>query len=671
MEVLRENFNAELPWIEQAISECDFIALDAEFSGLHTGPRRGGNMNISLEESYEELRQAATQFMTIQIGVSTFTYDHINNSYVAKPFNFYIYPTTTAGYAPQGRCFMTEASSLDFLAQNGFDFNKWVYQGVNYTTKEEEAAYRNTRMRVANNEYPDAYIDEKSAPWIADVMNRVAAWLADNYALNHLNIPTTNSYQKKLVYQEVRRRWGDTLNLKGGGGAFVTVTKANGNGNGESQKSRIEDAERDIRNSVGFRAVIDMLSACGKPIAGHNIVIDLAYILAQFVGPLPPTVHGYKQMIHNTFPTVLDTKYISYSSPALQVRPYSSCRRLVMNYIVSGSHELTTFASQKGLAFETSLGGLENMVNGVQFINSPRINLHYKHPRYYSRDHSHEAGYDSYLTGVILIKLLAYISKQNMMQREAFYAQQAMFSQAAMFPTMHMPMQAPMHSPMSVPMPAPKPTPVEVPAPVVKEPTPEPKAPTPEPAPKAPSPKIEEKTPAPPKIKSYADLFSKPKPTPAPTSAPAKQGVNQAKQGVTQVKQASPAKSANPPKSAPMSGKAGKGSPPKEGPLSKEKAPIKLTQKLAETPKASEPKTSFVAPVSAPSSPAPAPAPVPVPSPARRQFHTPLPPPPHQQHFVGMPPAPFDFKDPAIAMYLNMLHWGRSQSGCFDLNLYG
>ena len=33
MEVLRENFNAELPWIEQAIAECDFIALDAEFSG--------------------------------------------------------------------------------------------------------------------------------------------------------------------------------------------------------------------------------------------------------------------------------------------------------------------------------------------------------------------------------------------------------------------------------------------------------------------------------------------------------------------------------------------------------------------------------------------------------------------------------------------------------------
>lgn len=42
--------------------------------------------------------------------------------------------------------------------------------GVHYTTKEEEAAYRITRMRVANNEYQDAIVDEKNAPWIADVM---------------------------------------------------------------------------------------------------------------------------------------------------------------------------------------------------------------------------------------------------------------------------------------------------------------------------------------------------------------------------------------------------------------------------------------------------------------------------------------------------------------------
>ncbi|KAF9012232.1 hypothetical protein BGZ52_007126, partial [Haplosporangium bisporale] len=287
--------------------------------------------------------------------------------------------------------------------------------------------------------------------------------------------------------------------------------------------------------------------------------------------------------------------------------------------------------------------------------------LHYKHPRYYSRDHSHEAGYDSYLTGVILIKLLAYISKQNMIQREAFYAHQVMYSQASMFPPMHSPMHVPMSAPMLSSIPAPMPVSMAASAPFVKEPTPEPKAPTPEPAPKVPSPKVEEKTLVPPK-KSYADLFSKPKPKPAPAPSPTKPAPTQAKPAPNQAKQAAtPAKLANSAK-APVSDKLGKAAPPvKEGSLN-EKAP-NSAQKPAENPKTS----TTLAP--APSSPAPAPSPVPLPSPAPRQFHSPPPPPPH--HFMGMPLAPFDFKDPAIAVYLNLLHWGRSQSGCFDLKLYG
>ncbi|KAF9428389.1 hypothetical protein BGZ94_002567 [Podila epigama] len=323
---------------------------------LHTGPRRGGNANTTLEESYEELRQAATQFMTIQIGVSTFKYEPDKGAYVAKPFNFYIYPTTSGGFSPQGRCFMTEASSLDFLANNGFDFNNWIYH------------------------------------------DRITKWLADGKALNFINIQTANGYQKKLVHQETRRRWGDTLTVKGNA-TFVTITKEfDFQRSPQFIQNKIAEAEvgmlvttaldenvsRDIKNAIGFRAVIDLLSKCGKPIVGHNIVIDLAYILAQFVGPLPPTVQGYKKMIHETFPIILDTKYISYTAPHLQ-----------------------------GLAYETSLGGLENMVHGVQFMNSPRINLDIRHPRYIRNDHSHEAGYDAYTTGVVLIKILAYISQET------------------------------------------------------------------------------------------------------------------------------------------------------------------------------------------------------------------------------------------------------------------
>lgn len=99
------------------------------YLGLHTEPNRR-TQNTTLEEGYEDLRKSASKFLTIQIGISTFKFDPSNGSYLAKPFNVFVFPTTLTGYSPQGRCFLTEASSLDFLAKNRFDFNKWVYQGT-------------------------------------------------------------------------------------------------------------------------------------------------------------------------------------------------------------------------------------------------------------------------------------------------------------------------------------------------------------------------------------------------------------------------------------------------------------------------------------------------------------------------------------------------------------
>jgi len=102
--------------------------LPIAFLGLHTEPGRR-TQNTTLEEGYEDLRKSASKFLTIQIGIATFKFDPSNGSYLAKPFNIFVFPTTLTGYSPQGRCFLTEASSLDFLAKNRFDFNKWVYQG--------------------------------------------------------------------------------------------------------------------------------------------------------------------------------------------------------------------------------------------------------------------------------------------------------------------------------------------------------------------------------------------------------------------------------------------------------------------------------------------------------------------------------------------------------------
>ncbi|KAG0282912.1 hypothetical protein BGZ96_012719 [Linnemannia gamsii] len=382
MEIVRENFQRELPYIKEAIDECEFIAIDAEFSGLHTEPNRRTH-NTTLEEGYEDLRKSASKFLTIQIGISTFKFDPSNGSYLAKPFNVFVFPTTLTGYSPQGRCFLTEASSLDFLAKNRFDFNKWVYQGVHYMTKDEEEIYARERTKAVNNGMDNIAVDATNTVWLQDVIQRIGEWKDSNHALNFINIQTTNAYQRRLVYQEVRRYWPTELHARGQGG-HIHITKITEKELEIQQKHRQADLQRDIESSRGFREVIDILSACKKPIVGHNIVVDLAYILAQFVGPLPPTVEGYKKMIHKTFPTVMDTKYVSYTANAL-----------------------------RGLAFDSSLGGLENMVGTINFMGCPRIIPHYRHQRYLSRDLAHEAGYDAYITGSIMIRMLALIAKNE------------------------------------------------------------------------------------------------------------------------------------------------------------------------------------------------------------------------------------------------------------------
>ncbi|KAI7820774.1 ribonuclease H-like domain-containing protein [Gamsiella multidivaricata] len=382
MEILRDNFHAELPYIKEAIDECEFIALDAEFSGLHTEPNKR-TQSTTLEQGYEELRKSASQFLTVQIGISTFKFDPRNGSYSAKPFNFFIFPTTLSGYSPQGRCFLTEASSLDFLAKNRFDFNKWIYHGVHYMTKADEESYRKERTRIANNDFQTIGVDPTMRAWLDDAIARITEWKANNGAFNFINIQSSNGYQRRLIYQEVRRLWPTELQAKGHGGC-IQITKTNEKDLIYQKQQQHFAVQRDVENAIGFRSVIDILSACGKPIVGHNIVIDLAYILAQFVGPLPPTMEGYKEMIHRTFPTVMDTKYVSYTANAL-----------------------------KGMAYDSSLGGLENMVGTVNFMGCPKITPHYRHQRYMSRDLAHEAGYDAYITGSILIRMLAYIVRNE------------------------------------------------------------------------------------------------------------------------------------------------------------------------------------------------------------------------------------------------------------------
>jgi hypothetical protein len=58
------------------------------------------------------------------------------------PFNFYIYPITLND--ERSEQFLFNASSLNYLAENNFDFNRLFYEYVPYVNKtEKEKAIKN------------------------------------------------------------------------------------------------------------------------------------------------------------------------------------------------------------------------------------------------------------------------------------------------------------------------------------------------------------------------------------------------------------------------------------------------------------------------------------------------------------------------------------------------
>lgn len=85
-----------------------------------------------------------------------------------------------------------------------------------------------------------------------------------------------------------------------------------------------EELENKVLNDLlGFSRIIALLAESKKPIAGHNLFIDTIILHNQFIGPLPNKYKDFKKNIHNMFPILYDTKYLS--NIMAKKLPYNEC----------------------------------------------------------------------------------------------------------------------------------------------------------------------------------------------------------------------------------------------------------------------------------------------------------------------------------------------------------
>lgn len=124
MFLLFSDFKEAMPLIVESIEKADFLVIDTEFTGLING--RDVSMFDSPEEYYSTLLHGSTDFLLIQYGLCAFYWNDEEKHYMNDAYNFYLFPRGRPG--PE-KMFLCQSSSLDFLASQGFDFNKLIKEG--------------------------------------------------------------------------------------------------------------------------------------------------------------------------------------------------------------------------------------------------------------------------------------------------------------------------------------------------------------------------------------------------------------------------------------------------------------------------------------------------------------------------------------------------------------
>ncbi|KAM9856589.1 poly(A)-specific ribonuclease PARN [Aulostomus maculatus] len=397
MEVTRKNFKECLNTVYTAIEEADFLAIDGEFSGISDGPNVSALTNglDTPEERYTKLKKHSMEFLLFQFGLCTFKYDQTESKYITKTFNFYIFPKPFNRTSPDIK-FICQSSSIDFLASQGFDFNKVFCHGIPYLNQDEEAQLREQteerRNQQANGVGTPSYISPSSSKGPAhvpeehkDFINRVVEKVEGLFTNQEktLDLEPCTGFQRKLIYQTLNWKFPKGLHVETmeteKKERFIQVSKVDEEERKRREQQKLEREQEELNDAVGFSRVIHAISKSGKLVVGHNMLLDVMHTIHQFYCPLPEDLQDFKEVTMCVFPRLLDTKLMASTQPF------------------------------KELITNTSLAELEKQLKENPF-KAPQIETAECFPSYdTAQEQLHEAGYDAYITGLCFISMANYL----------------------------------------------------------------------------------------------------------------------------------------------------------------------------------------------------------------------------------------------------------------------
>jgi hypothetical protein len=134
MNITKLNFKYLYPKILHTVKNCNFVALDLEFSGITLTKELINSRQDDIELRYFKIKENIKNFIPLQLGLCGLKVKEQNIK--LYPMNFYIFPfaNETNFY---NKKYLFDMNSINFLVGNNFDFNKTFYDGIRYLSLHE------------------------------------------------------------------------------------------------------------------------------------------------------------------------------------------------------------------------------------------------------------------------------------------------------------------------------------------------------------------------------------------------------------------------------------------------------------------------------------------------------------------------------------------------------
>ncbi|BAM40452.1 uncharacterized protein TOT_020000708 [Theileria orientalis strain Shintoku] len=409
------NVTSKLNWdnhcqlIVELIKESDFVALDVEYTGLHIKDERF----IGVEKCYESHVSGAKKFIPCQIGLTMARFE--GGTWKVTPTSIFTIPS-------DGNTFSVNMSTLNFLKDNNFDFNSWIRHGIcHLKPKEEEErkslilsklAHIDELTRGINKEDEEFKVNEYDLTNIQDledrktveeVVKRVEGWLFSQDK-KPLEFEVESAFLRLLIHSVISIKFPNIYSnsCKKDDRKLVRVYKSQRELL-ESDRATLLSELSEIEREVGLRTLFDTISSHKKILVGHNCFYDILHVYQTFYGDLPDTVESFKAEWLKVFPKVFDTKYISEFFHILN--PQSSLKMLYES-VLSSSTSRVEVEALPGTKWDITLpGSRRGVIDDIGDRGATEGVV--------KKFDEHDAGYDSFMTGLVFIHQLEEVIKSK------------------------------------------------------------------------------------------------------------------------------------------------------------------------------------------------------------------------------------------------------------------